>query len=123
MLAIYQPKRTKPAWEETFDDGRQVLNLDTAAGLREYKYRLEEMAARQENKCAICLRIFLIRPEFDHQDGRGMNGANRDDRIVDEHGNWINAALCHECNTNKASKRYAWIDELYLPIRFLPEAA
>lgn len=47
-----------------------------------------------------------------------MNGSNRDDRIVDEDGNWINAALDHDCNIRNGSRRYAWINELYLPISY-----
>lgn len=74
------------------------------------------MELRQGFKCAICNRMFLIM-QFDHQDGRGQNASIRDDRILDEKGRWRNAALCPNCNTFKASKRYAWTNGNYLPVR------
>jgi hypothetical protein len=54
--------------------------------------------------------------EFDHQAGRGSGGGNRDDRILDENGNWMNAALCTKCNTKKGSKRYEWRGRRYLKV-------
>lgn len=81
-----------------------------------YKDRLYEMEVRQGFRCAICERTAGSRMEFDHQDGRGMNGGHRSDEILDDKGGWINAALCHDCNTRKGSKRYQWIDGKYVPI-------
>lgn len=92
------------------------LNLETTEGLRMYKDRLYEMEVRQGFRCAICERTAGSRMEFDHQAGRGMNGGHRSDEICDDKGNWINAALCHECNSRKGSKRYTWINKKYLPV-------
>jgi len=52
--------------------------------------------------------------EFDHQNGRGSGGGHRDDRIAID-GLFYNAALCHDCNTEKGSKRYEWRDGKYVP--------
>ena len=74
------------------------------------------MEVRQGFQCALCTRIAGSVMTFDHQAGRGHGGGHRDDRIVDEQGNWINAALCMSCNGKKASKRYHWKNGQYLPI-------
>ena len=80
-----------------------------------YRTRTYEMEVRQGFKCAICTRISGSSMQFDHQDGRGHGGGNRDDRIVDDQGNWLNAALCAACNTLKGSKRYHWKNGAYIP--------
>lgn len=126
MLAIYkrQFRRFKPVVE--FPEGlhgRQVCNRGTKSGRQEYKRRTEKMEIRQDFKCAICKRFFLVMT-FDHQDGRGSNGSHRDDRVLDEKGEWKNAALCEPCNKWKASRRYRWIGGEYLPVeKFKGEAA
>jgi hypothetical protein len=51
--------------------------------------------------------------EFDHEAGRGANGKHRDDRIYHKDGSWRNAALCSNCNTWKASRRFKWIEGKY----------
>lgn len=95
---------------------REVCQGNTA-GKREYKARTTEMWLRQEGLCAICGKwVDQNAAESDHQDGRGYNGGHRDDRIVDENGNWRNAAVCHICNSEKASKRYHWVGKSYLPV-------
>lgn len=114
MLDIYRRQRPQTVmW--ILPDGREVCNLQTAEGGRIYKRRTYEMEVRQGFRCAICERTAGSSMEFDHQDGRGMNGSNRDDRIVDENGKWLNAALCHDCNTIKGSKRYYWLNRKYVP--------
>lgn len=118
MLAIYKTKSPRRFPVETMPDGRQLCDLSTAEGLREYKRRTQEMVTRQDELCAICGPDYVGQLVFDHALGRGHGGAHRDDRILDESGQWMNAALCNNCNGRKGSKRYAWIDELYLPIRF-----
>lgn len=114
MLAIFKTKAPRQVPVERFAD-REVCNRETAEGRREYQRRTYEMEKRQSFRCAICERTAGCAMEFDHQDGRGMNGSNRDDRIVDENGNWLNAALCHDCNTIKGSKRYYWLNRKYVP--------
>ena len=96
---------------------REVLNLQSLKGRRLYDERKLEMLSRQEGKCAICHRTIhsLIDLTFDHEGGRGMGGSNRCDEILDEHGKWINAALCFGCNMVKGSKRYHWQDGKYVP--------
>lgn len=114
MLDVYKTKAPRQEPIERFAD-HEICNLETAEGLREYKRRTYEMEKRQNFRCAICERIAGSAMEFDHQDGRGMNGSNRNDRITDGLGNWMNAALCHDCNTKKGSKRYQWIGGKYVP--------
>jgi len=99
---------------ETLDDGAEVCNLKLKAGKYAYHCRMLEMAERQRNECPICHRSEGFFWEFDHQDGRGMNGSHRDDRIEID-GEWHNAALCHDCNQAKGSKRYHWLDGKYVP--------
>lgn len=89
--------------------------MATAEGRRTYKARTEAMEIRQDFKCAICKRVFLVMT-FDHQDGRGANAKHRDDRLLDDKGEWKNAALCVDCNGFKGSRRYKWIGGEYLPV-------
>jgi len=96
------PKREIPA-VQVFPDGREVCS-DTHAGEREYKRRLAIMVDRQKNVCPMYGHVLLF-PTFDHEDGRGMNGSHRDDRIWKEDGTPMNAALCSVCNTEKGSRR------------------
>lgn len=101
-------------------DGREVCDLTTAEGKREYAFRTGLMDIRQGRECAICLESFEFRtPTFDHEAGRGHGGGHRDDRI-DIGGKWINAALCVPCQGLKGSKRYSWqtIDAklVYVPV-------
>jgi hypothetical protein len=58
----------------------------------------------------------LSQLEFDHAAGRGAAGKHRDDRTHDVNGNRINAAVCHFCNAMKASRRYSWQGNQYLPV-------
>lgn len=116
MLQCYKKRRAKSppvAYPEGIG-GREVCS-PTAAGVREYNRRRDELHARQKNKCAICGN-WNLSMEFDHQAGRGANGGHRDDRVVDENGNWMNAALCTRCNTKKGSKRYEWRNKRYLKV-------
>lgn len=109
--SLLPPKYFTPAPEavHTYPEGRECCT-DTAAGKREYYRRTREMAARQDEICAICLQ-FMVVPTFEHQDGRGFNGSHRDDRIEID-GAWHNAALCFTCQ-GKGSKRYQWIEGIF----------
>jgi hypothetical protein len=102
----------------TYPDGRQVCQLKTAVGLREYKKRTEDMLVRQKYRCALCgyWLHHAWQAVFDHEDGRGMNGAHRCDKILYEDGRWKNAALCNGCNSLKGSKRYKWENGAYIPV-------
>ncbi|MDE2106651.1 MAG: hypothetical protein KGL39_56065 [Patescibacteria group bacterium] len=88
------------------DDGTEQCNLRTEAGREEYRRRLAVMWERQRHACCICWRtIRLSEAEFEHEKGRGMGGAHRDDRIRLADGTWLNGASCRTCNTEKGSRR------------------
>lgn len=92
-----------------YPDGREVCDCRTRKGCLEYHSRTAAMERRQHYLCAICgvgRKWFT----FDHQNGRGMGGAIRDDRI-EINGEWFNAALCVSCQSLKGSRRYHWIKE------------
>ncbi len=114
------PARPKPVPRKreavkVYADGREVCS-QTAAGRSEYLNRTRKAENRQWGMCAICGQPFTpwLVPTLDHQEGRGMNGAHRDDRL------WIdgkphNAALCVPCQGIKGSKRYEWREGKYVP--------
>lgn len=91
-----------------YHDGREVCQ-NNVAGQREYKRRVEAMCQRQDWKCACSLtctkRITPGNATFGHTDLRGAGGSRRDDRIEDEHGNWMNTAETWDCNGAKGSRR------------------
>lgn len=100
---------------KTYSDGREVCT-GTAFGKREYKRRTEAMRERQGGRCAIGGEWLAVgEAQFDHEAGRGSGGGHRDDRIEID-GQWVNAAVCGECNGRKGSRRYEWRGGLYLPI-------
>jgi hypothetical protein len=93
----------KPA-VKVFGDGREVCQ-DNAGGRREYYMRLKAMVERQDHECCICRKPMLLSDAtFEHQDGRGMNGGHRDDRI-EKDGRPYNGAAHRWCNNEKGSKR------------------
>jgi hypothetical protein len=95
--------KEKGVW--TYPDGRQVCNQFIESGKKEYKRRTRAMWERQKGLCCICFRpIALEQATFEHQDGRGMGGSCRDDRI-EKDGRPYNAAACFPCNAAKGSKR------------------
>lgn len=105
--AFPKPKdiRRKREAVHVFPDGREVCDLETAEGKRIYAGRTVGMAVRQNWFCRWC-RLQMLRSEisFDHEDGRGMNGSHRDDRIFRD-GKPYNGAVHLHCNLSKASKR------------------
>jgi hypothetical protein len=94
-------------WRKVYEGGREVLNLDTELGRQAYEIRTLLMAARQNNLCGLC-GFPMTQPSFDHENGRGMNGGHRDDRI-EVNGVWQNAAVCLNCNSEKGSKRVPYL--------------
>jgi hypothetical protein len=94
-------------WRRVYEGGREVLNRKTDLGRQAYEVRTLLMAARQNYLCGLCGFPMSV-PTFDHQDGRGMNGGKRDDRI-EVNGVWQNAAVCFECNGLKGSKRVEYL--------------
>ena len=94
----------KPA-VRIYPDGREVCNTKSPEGLAEYRARIAYMLMRQHGLCCLCaVPLRYQDAEFEHQDGRGMGGAHRDDRIEVD-GKPYNGAACHACNTAKGSKR------------------
>lgn len=114
------PRRKRVDHVETMLDGREVCDLRTRAGVREYKIRTLLMWHRQDGMCPRCKRrIAEEDASFDHVVPRGHGGAMRDDRIEikvpvrwDEEGNvleevtiWQNECLHLWCNILKGSRR------------------
>jgi hypothetical protein len=90
---------------QRYPDGREVC-CDNAAGITEYKKRTMLMFARQDGVCPACnLRMSTWDATFDHDTPRGHGGARRDDRIVNEHGMWMNRAVHLWCNARRGSRR------------------
>jgi hypothetical protein len=84
-----------------YRDGREVC-VDSPAGWREYKRRVEIMVRRQNFRCCLCKkRISIANATFEHQRRRGMGAAFRQDAIFDQHGNPINGAAHWICNYEK----------------------
>lgn len=109
--------RTKFPWGVRFEDGREVCDLPTKAGRDEYESRKRKMWLRQSKRC--CLekhvrgcpgRLRWLDAVFEHQDGRGMNGGHRDDRIErpdpDTGAMKLYNGVAHpQCNMLKGSQR------------------
>lgn len=107
-------KKPKP-WHKVFEGGREVLNRKTLHGIKLYRHRVQLMLKRQEGQCC----LYGIAPmcggglsqedaTFDHEHGRGMGGAKRDDRIYLPSGEWINGAAHSCCNVWKGSRYYPY---------------
>jgi hypothetical protein len=93
-------------------DGRVVLDTSRSLGRALYRSLLYEMVSRQGWRC--CLHGYCpscpgslrgYDPTFDHENGRGMGGGKRDDRIVLPNGQWQNGAAHNACNSWKGSRR------------------
>lgn len=98
----------------TYPDGREVCQMNTAAGKREYKERTRKMCIRQGFLDAITgQHMHTWEATFDHQAGRTVG--KRDDRIIVD-GEWHNAALGLQSNMQKGSRRYHWQDGKYVPV-------
>jgi hypothetical protein len=109
--------REKFPWGVRYADGREVCNLLTKAGRDEYAGRVRKMWLRQGRQC--CLQGFIkscpgplkiTEASFEHQDGRGMDGGHRDDRIekpdpVTGEMKPYNGAAHFWCNSLKGSVR------------------
>ena len=97
-------RRPKAAAVHVYPSGREVCQKN-AAGEREYDNRTMQMLRRQGGVCCICgLYLSELEATFEHEDGRGMGGARRDDRIEVD-GKWQNGAAHPVCNTEKGSRR------------------
>jgi hypothetical protein len=88
-----------------YPDGRQVCE-ENAAGREIYKFRTEQMALRQDGKCAACgLPMVPKDTTFDHERPRGMGAAFRDDKLWDFDGSPMNRATHGWCNAKRGSRR------------------
>ncbi len=102
---VPKPKKPRKPAVQVFPDGREVCNLNFKRGREEYQRRKLAMYIRQRQMCAICgIYLFVTGWDFDHEDGRGMGGGHRDDRI-EKDGKRYNAAVCSVCNMLKGSQR------------------
>ena len=91
-------------------DGREILGK-TAKDRAEYRRRTVEMWSRQKGLCALCgVPIREDEATFDHEDGRGMGGSKRDDRIEMD-GKRHNAAVCWPCNAEKGSRNVPYLHQ------------
>lgn len=98
MIAIYASGVAR------YLDGREVCDL-SGEGRREYRRRTLLMWERQDKTCCLCgLPLAAQDATFEHQDGRGMGGSRRDDR-VEKDGNPYNGAAHPWCNHEKGSRR------------------
>lgn len=83
-----------------YRDGREVC-VDSPAGWKEYKRRVETMVLRQQGRRCLCKRrLALSQATFEHQRRRGMGAAWRDDRITKDGEEW-NGAAHWVCNVEK----------------------
>lgn len=88
-----------------YPDGREVCTK-SERGREEYRYRIIQMVMRQHGRCKWCNQALMIHDAtFDHEQGRGMGGGRRDDRLIDKDGHEINAAIHMRCNIEKGSRR------------------
>ena len=99
-----KPRRSRERYAyRTMPDGREICNK-TALGRAEYRKRTLAMAERQGWRCELCgLAMTPDTVTFDHQQGRGMGGGKRDDRM-ELNGLRFNAAVHGICNADKASR-------------------
>jgi hypothetical protein len=94
-----------------FPDGREVCNMQSAAGRAEYERRKDVMHRRQNSRCILCGKhLERVRASFEHEDGKGMNSSHRDDRIwkvdpVTGERKSYNGVAHGWCNGRKGSKR------------------
>lgn len=111
LLKPKNQKRTQRPAVEVLPGGREVCQA-TPRGRAEYSRRTRVMWVRQACRCGLmiddkCKRVagYMSFPEatFDHQDGRGMGGSKRDDRI-EKDGLDYNLAVCFLCNGKKGSR-------------------
>lgn len=102
MLQCYQSRRKRLVPIFRMKDGKEICNLDSAEGKREYRRRTLEMRTRQNELCLWCGEWM---PEndstFDHEFGRGAG--KHDDRVT-VNGRQQNAALHGQCNGDKGSR-------------------
>lgn len=109
LLKRYTPiHRSKPKPEvlTVHCDGREVINTRLERGRHEYKQRMWRMYLRQRSLCCLC-GLYMIPDDvtFEHENGRGLGGSKRDDRIELPDGTWINGAAHYRCNGDKGSRR------------------
>lgn len=84
-----------------YPDGREICQPN-ALGDRLYTKRVREMVQRQNYRCSLCGgRLNAAEATFEHARRRGMHAFKRDDRIVDDQGEWMNSAAHWVCNVEK----------------------
>lgn len=113
MLAFPKPTRLNRRADPVriYSDGRELCRRTTVGGETEYQKRKWLMYARQKGICCLfghiegCIGVMQYAADvtFEHEDGRGMGGAKRDDRI-EKDGRPYNGAAHQQCNHAKGSR-------------------
>lgn len=131
MCMFPKPGDRKPVAVRVTREGREIINKATAEGGREYRRRVLAMLERQFFRC--CLEGYApgcpgwLTAEdatFEHEWGRGMAGAKRDDRIEYKNGIWVNGAAHALCNSWKGSRYIDYnrtLQRLYLAAITAPQ--
>lgn len=108
-----------------YPDGREVCNLRTTEGMDEYLRRKRVMWERQGRRCCLEHVVAGCRGKlawkdamFEHEEGRGFDGAHRDDRIERMNpatGKMepVNGVAHAWCNSLKGSTRIKYNTALY----------
>lgn len=110
MLLIYKTRRKREP-VKVFPDGREVCEK-TKAGFIEYRRRIHIMRLRQNNLCNLCGEPMADDDcTFEHEEGRGIGGGHRDDRI-ERDGHSYNSVAHWHCNVKKASMRLSKYKEV-----------
>lgn len=110
LPAFPKPSQIKKKPEAVIKYGdREVCNFDCKAGRDEYERRKTVMWERQFGLCCLCGgRLLRSEAVFEHQDGRGHGGGNRDDRTEID-GKPYNGVAHVICNSQKGSKRGGYV--------------
>jgi hypothetical protein len=112
---IKKRKPDNPAFE-VMPDLREICRnhpeTGTSAGRAEYKRRIALMWERQRGICCLAGHapmcpgpLRLEDSTFEHENGRGVDGSKRDDRIELPNGKWLNGASHYVCNQWKSSRK------------------
>ena len=95
-----KPKTPSKPWKKVCDDGREILNLDTVRGRREYKARHQKSWEEKHGIFRGICHTYASPWNYsvpDHIIPKGMGGATHDDRTSN-----LQPKPCNLCNSAKA---------------------